>query len=411
MNRIRSIVGILCGTVLVSLSLGVFSVPAANDASTTEQSQTETVCKEYTIQPESVQVDSNQLFSQALSEEDETVDVDILIHGQGAEFYFSYDSIFRNTGRWGTFTAQVTVTEPKNGVLPKEIKDALTNTSALYLDFADGEHYPGTARVTVFLPEVFAQTRVDVYEVLTQTDGSTEEETEQTKETTQTDEGDKTDRDDKVSSDTSDVSLSPIATDLLLGDDAAFVQMLTESHDYLLVPANAGEEIDSLLAQYCRDVVISTPTSPFQGVSVTALILLGILVLFLIGALILGIVLLVRGVHKKDGSDARNKQKALRAPAVHIEVHGDEKSVRQRNAAKRHVKNSEDHKKSHVTARVDRTGSNQTDLKEKKGNQNSVSKTTSDLSSKKRTQSKMRGGDTKQSDLPDQDRHTDRKEK
>ena len=411
MNRIRSIVGILCGTVLVSLSLGVFTVLAANDASTTEQSQTETVCKEYTIQPESVQVDSNQLFSQALSEEDETVDVDILIHGQGAEFYFSYDSIFRNTGRWGTFTAQITVTEPKNGVLPKEIKDALTNTSALYLDFADGEHYPGTARVTVFLPEVFAQTRVDVYEVLTQTDGSTEEETEQTKETTQTDEGDKTDRDDKVSSDTSDVSLSPIATDLLLGDDAAFVQMLTESHDYLLVPANAGEEIDSLLAQYCRDVVISTPTSPFQGVSVTALILLGILVLFLIGALILGIVLLVRGVHKKDGSDARNKQKALRAPAVHIEVHGDEKSVRQRNAAKRHVKNSEDHKKSHVTARVDRTGSNQTDLKEKKGNQNSVSKTTSDLSSKKRTQSNMRAGDTEQSDLPDQDRHTDRKEK
>lgn len=411
MNRIRSIVGILCGTVLVSLSLGVFSVPAANDASTTEQSQTETVCKEYTIQPESVQVDSNQLFSQALSEEDETVDVDILIHGQGAEFYFSYDSIFRNTGRWGTFTAQVTVTEPKNGVLPKEIKDALTNTSALYLDFADGEHYPGTARVTVFLPEVFAQTRVDVYEVLTQTDGSTEEETEQTKETTQTDEGDKTDRDDKVSSDTSDVSLSPIATDLLLGDDAAFVQMLTESHDYLLVPANAGEEIDSLLAQYCRDVVIATPTSPFQGVSVTALILLGILVLFLIGALILGIVLLVRGVHKKDGSDTHNKQKVLRAPAVHIEVHGDEKSVRQRNTAKRHVKNSEDHNKSHVTARVDRTGSNQTDLKEKNGKQKSVTNTTSDLSSKKRTQSNMRAGDTEQSDLPDQDRHTDRKEK
>ena len=411
MNRIRSIVGILCGTVLVSLSLGVFSVPAANDVSTTEQSQTETVCKEYTIQPESVQVDSNQLFSQALSEEDETVDVDILIHGQGAEFYFSYDSIFRNTGRWGTFTAQVTVTEPKNGVLPKGIKDALTNTSALYLDFADGEHYPGTARVTVFLPEVFAQTRVDVYEVLTQTDGSTEEETEQTKETTQADEGDKTDRDDKASSDTSDVSLSPIATDLLLGDDAAFVQMLTESHDYLLVPANAGEEIDSLLAHYCRDVVIATPTSPFQGVSVTALILLGILVLFLIGALILGIVLLVRGVHKKDGSDVRNKQKALRAPAVHIEVHGDEKSVRQRNAAKRHVKNSEDHKKSHVTARVDRTGSNQTDLKEKNGKQKSVTNTTSDLSSKKRTQSKMRAGDTEQSDLSGQDRHTDRKEK
>ena len=411
MNRIRSIVGILCGTVLVSLSLGVFTVLAANDASTTEQSQTETVCKEYTIQPESVQVDSNQLFSQALSEEDETVDVDILIHGQGAEFYFSYDSIFRNTGRWGTFTAQITVTEPKNGVLPKEIKDALTNTSALYLDFADGEHYPGTARVTVFLPEVFAQTRVDVYEVLTQTDGSTEEETEQTKETIQADEGDKTDRDDNLSSDTSDVSLSPIATDLLLGDDAAFVQMLTESHDYLLVPANAGEEIDSLLAQYCRDVVIATPTSPFQGVSVTALILLGILVLFLIGALILGIVLLVRGVHKKDGSDVRNKQKALRAPAVHIEVHGDEKSVRQRNTAKRHVKNSEDHKKSHVTARVDRTGSNQTDLKEKNGKQKSVTNTTSDLSSKKRTQSKMRGGDTEQSDLPGQNRHTDRKEK
>lgn len=411
MNRIRSIVGILCGTVLVSLSLGVFTVLAANDASTTEQSQTETVCKEYTIQPESVQVDSNQLFSQALSEEDETVDVDILIHGQGAEFYFSYDSIFRNTGRWGTFTAQITVTEPKNGVLPKEIKDALTNTSALYLDFADGEHYPGTARVTVFLPEVFAQTRVDVYEVLTQTDGSTEEETEQTKETIQADEGDKTDRDDNLSSDTSDVSLSPIATDLLLGDDAAFVQMLTESHDYLLVPANAGEEIDSLLAQYCRDVVIATPTSPFQGVSVTALILLGILVLFLIGALILGIVLLVRGVHKKDGSDVRNKQKALRAPAVHIEVHGDEKSVRQRNTAKRHVKNSEDHKKSHVTARVDRTGSNQTDLKEKNGKQKSVTNTTSDLSSKKRTQTKMRGGDTEQSDLPGQNRHTDRKEK
>ena len=157
--------------------------------------------------------------------------------------------------------------------------------------------------------------------------------------------------------------------------------------------------------------MISTPTSPFQGVSVTALILLGILVLFLIGALILGIVLLVRGVHKKDGSDARNKQKALRAPAVHIEVHGDEKSVRQRNAAKRHVKNSEDHNKSHVTARVDRTGSNQTDLKEKNGKQKSVTNTTSDLSSKKRTQSKMRGGDTKQSDLPGQDRHTDRKEK
>ena len=75
------------------------------------------------------------------------------------------------------------------------------------------------------------------------------------------------------------------------------------------------------------------------------------------------------------------------------------------------MKNSEDHKKSHVTARVDRTGSNQTDLKEKNGKQKSVTNTTSDLSSKKRTQSKMRAGDTKQSDLPDQDRHTDRKEK
>ena len=96
---------------------------------------------------------------------------------------------------------------------------------------------------------------------------------------------------------------------------------------------------------------------------------------------------------------------------MHIEVHGDEKSVRQRNAAKRHVKNSEGHNKNHVTTHVNRTGSAQTDLKEKNGNQNSVSKTTSDLSSKKRTQSKLRGGDTKQSDLPGQDRHTDRKEK
>ena len=66
------------------------------------------------------------------------------------------------------------------------------------------------------------------------------------------------------------------------------------------------------------------------------------------------------------GSDARNKQKALRAPAVHIEVHGDEKSVRQRNTAKRHVKNSEDHNKSHVTVHVDRTGSTQNDIDLKK---------------------------------------------
>ena len=75
------------------------------------------------------------------------------------------------------------------------------------------------------------------------------------------------------------------------------------------------------------------------------------------------------------------------------------------------MKNSEDHNKSHVAARVDRTGSDQTDLKEKNGKQKSVTKTTSDFSSKKRTQSKMRAGDTEQSDLPGQNRHTDRKEK
>lgn len=277
MKAIQRMIFCLLGTA-IALSLCAIGAFAA-----------ESVLWEYTVDPAQPTVNANNVITEALNSEDAQTPVDVLIHGVGAEWYIAYDNIFKNTGRWVEFTGAVETTDVSESALPEKIRKIGQQAQALFVDMPDGEYYPGTAQVDIELPQEWAGKRVDLYEVLP------------------ADASDQTDADTQ-STEEQERTLSALVADLAIGEDARLCQMLTESHDYLLICAQDRDAAAASVRDATADIVIrSAKSDKKQSYPVTVMVLLGLLVLALVGAIVLGVVLLVRRNKKMQAQPTGKK--------------------------------------------------------------------------------------------------------
>ncbi|MBR5869679.1 MAG: hypothetical protein IKZ09_01460 [Clostridia bacterium] len=198
MNSIRRILPLMLAAVMLLLSLAVY-------ASDMPEVLT------YTYTDDDPLVDPQQIF---LAVYDEVCD--IRIEGARASFDFFYENIFRSTEKWRTFSSAVGVkalSEAKDAV-SAEIAGALGGETAYFVDFRDGDMYPGTASVSVRADDVLdASAAYLLYEYIPAAAGT-----------------------EKAA------QVRPVATGLSLGADGALSFTLTEAHDYLLVVQTADAE-------------------------------------------------------------------------------------------------------------------------------------------------------------------------
>ncbi len=162
----------------------------------------------YSYTDDAPEVDTQSLFLSVYEEV-----CDIRIEGTRASFHFFYENIFRSTEKWHNFSSAVAVLPLKDAgaALSSEIAGALNGETAYFVDFRDGDIYPGTASVTVRADDVLDASAVyALYEYVPGIIAS--EETAGTA-----------------------ASVRPIARGLSLGADGALSLTLTEAHDYLLV--------------------------------------------------------------------------------------------------------------------------------------------------------------------------------
>ena len=174
----------------------------------------------YTYTEDAPEVDAQKLFLSVYEDV-----CDIRIEGPHAVFHFFYENIFRSTEKWHSFSSAV-------GVLPladakasvsAEIAGALTGETAYFVDFRDGDFYPGTASVTVHGDGVLDPAAVyALYEYVPGVIASEETAGKA-------------------------ASVRPIARGLSLGADGALALTLTEAHDYLLV-VQSETDADALTA-------------------------------------------------------------------------------------------------------------------------------------------------------------------
>ena len=174
----------------------------------------------YTYTEDAPEVDAQKLFLSVYEDV-----CDIRIESPDAVFHFFYENIFRSTEKWHSFSSAV-------GVLPlaeagaavsTEITKALAGETAYFVDFRDGDFYPGTASVTVHGDGVLDPSAVyALYEYVPGVIASEETAGKA-------------------------ASVRPIARGLSLGADGALALTLTEAHDYLLV-VQSETDADALTA-------------------------------------------------------------------------------------------------------------------------------------------------------------------
>ena len=186
----------------ILLAVLMLVVPAAVHASDTPKVLT------YTYTDAAPDVDAGQLFL-AIYE-----DVcDIRIEGERAAFHFFYENIFRSTEKWRTFSAAVGVKSlsEAGAAVSSEIAGALSGETAYFIDFRDGDVYPGTASVSVRADDIVSSSETYMlYEYIPGVTASEE-------------------------SAARPAQVRPIASGLSVGADGCIAFTLTEAHDYLLV--------------------------------------------------------------------------------------------------------------------------------------------------------------------------------
>ncbi len=176
-------------------------------------SAAETAVESFSYESETDTVSAEKVFYDVLSEKV----TDIQITGRGASFYFAYDNLFRNMGKWLDFSPHVvTKTIGEYGVSEK-VAEALGNIQACVLDFSDGDRYPGLAVVTVDVGESFAGKHVDVYRYI------------------QEEAGDR---------------LEPVLRQYRVGENGTIELSLTAAKDYIILESTGasalGSRVDSL---------------------------------------------------------------------------------------------------------------------------------------------------------------------
>lgn len=217
MNSLRRILPLVLAVLMLSLSFSVH-------ASDTPEVLT------YTYTDDAPLVDAQKLFL-AIYE-----DVcDIRIEGEHADFHFFYENIFRSTEKWREFSSAVGVLPLKDAgtLISAEIADALGGETAYFVDFRDGDVYPGTASVTVRADGILdASAAYALYEYIPGVIASEETAGQP-------------------------ASVRPIARGLTLGEDGALALTLTEAHDYLLV-VQSETNADALTAYvYTPDYAVA----------------------------------------------------------------------------------------------------------------------------------------------------------
>ena len=211
----KSIKRIFSAVLAATLAVLMLAVPAAVHASDTPEVLT------YTYTDDAPEVDAGQLFLPIYEKV-----CDIRIEGERAVFHFFYENIFRSTEKWRTFSAAVGVKplSEAGDAVSSEISGALGGANAYFIDFRDGDVYPGTASVTVRTDDI-ADTSA-VYALYEYIPGVT------------------------ASEDTAarPAQVRPIANGLSVGEDGCVSFTMTEAHDYLL--AVQSEETVSALTAY-----------------------------------------------------------------------------------------------------------------------------------------------------------------
>ena len=198
----RSIKQIFTAALALMLATMMLAAPATVHASDTPEVLT------YTYTDDAPEVDAGQLF---LAIYDGVCD--IRIEGERAVFHFFYENIFRSTEKWRAFSSAVGVMPltDAGSAVSAEIAGALGGEAAYFIDFRDGDVYPGTASVTVRADDVVDPAATyALYEYIPGVIAS-----------------------EDVAG--TAASVRPIANGLSVGEDGCVAFTLTEAHDYLLI--------------------------------------------------------------------------------------------------------------------------------------------------------------------------------
>lgn len=238
----------LCLSVLLAAALLFLLAPAVFADETPDR-----LVFNYT--DESPEVDAPQVFMAIYDQV-----CDIRIEGERASFTFFYENIFRSTEKWRAFSAAV-------GVLPlTDASDAVTAEirsaagSGYFIDFRNGDVYPGTASVSVRVGDVIpADGSYALYEYIP---GVLSEDTETAV----------------------PPSVRPIARGLSLGADGCVSFTLTEAHDYLLIPDTEGAV--GALSAYAYQPQYAADAGFFAGANVGWIVFFAVVGLALIGLVI-----------------------------------------------------------------------------------------------------------------------------
>ena len=229
-------------------------------------SAAERITQEYTYGGTDTVVSVRDTVIKDLNEIPETVGVDFLFRGENVEFFLDYSMIYHDLTRfidyneagdvigYRDFTAAVEIGDARE---VSRLPDALRTEGGYFLDFADGETYPGLMRMTVRLGEGAAGPML-LYTV----ENSGEE-----------------------------ISLVPAANGFYPGEDGTLTLCVTESHDYLVLPKTQDGTAEAAASPYIRQALIEyddggeTVRAVLKILLIVLLVLVGIGVCVLIGYL------------------------------------------------------------------------------------------------------------------------------
>ena len=239
-----------------------------------EQNEDDSVTKYYEFDSSAPVVDTEKLFFDGMNAEDSDTPVHFVLQSEQFSLRFSYDLLYRNTGKYADFSMQCTIGEiDEDTGLSAQLRKQLRE-HALYLDFPQEEHYPGIATLTVLLDR-FAGQRVSLWRIVADEQGQK--------------------------------SLAPIADSVLLDEKGTLCLDVTESRDYLVVDASTAAAQAALLRGQVKPILISE-----GGLPRFAVILIIVVSAAVVGAAAAAVILLLKKRRKADETaDADVEKKTL----------------------------------------------------------------------------------------------------
>lgn len=204
-------------------------------------SAAETAVENFSYTSETDTVSAEEVFYDVLSEKV----TDIQITGRGAAFYFAYDNLFRNMGKWLDFSPHVLIKPIGEYGVSEKVAETLGNVQACVLDFADGDRYPGLAVVTVDVGESFAGKHVDVYRYVPEEAGD---------------------------------RLEPVLRKYRVGENGTIELSLTAAKDYLVLESTGAAALGSRMDSLMPGVLLSDGESGSNAGLIALVVICAVLV-------------------------------------------------------------------------------------------------------------------------------------